>query len=201
MPEARVHHLFEANQTRFRSRAPRSLSVIGASVRYFADQHSADPEAAISKHKQLQWHRALDALTLGRLEPRDIKPLMNSFDQEAVEITPANPEVIAKADRPFADNQGPPKGVLVVSSWTRAAQAIEICGSRTKTGELVTLLVLDPSARPHMRNYESGIYTQDGGRFGRLNRRRRRSSGGQDVIARVTADIGGHRNILETVFI
>ncbi|MEM9717201.1 MAG: glycosyltransferase, partial [Pseudomonadota bacterium] len=30
VPEARVHHLFEANQTRFRSRAPRSLSVIGA---------------------------------------------------------------------------------------------------------------------------------------------------------------------------
>ncbi|MEM9717413.1 MAG: hypothetical protein AAF826_12935, partial [Pseudomonadota bacterium] len=140
-------------------------------------------------------------LTIGRLEPRDIKPLMNSFDEKAAEGSAVVPEVVVQADHQFVDNQSPPRGILVIARWARAARAKEICEARTTVGELVTLLVLDPSARPHMRNYERGIYTQHGGRFGRLDRRRRRSNGGQDVVARVTADIGGHRNIVETVFI
>lgn len=178
VPQALVHHGFAANASRTADRVPRDLFEIGASWAVFLDKHCPpDLRArALARARRIERRRALRHMVTGALEPRDVRRLLNRFD-DGVQDGRARPHrrmaQLPPPDDPFraypgqADHRS-----LVVSGrpWQRYVKHAEALRER-QAGRIVTEIILSPTAWRHRVHFESdGIWHQTGGLFGKSDR-------------------------------
>ncbi len=178
VPLAQVHHGFEASARRGPDRAPRDLFEIGASWAVFLNKHCA------ADLRQETWglaqaserKRALEHMVSGALEPRDVSRLMRGLRDGYAQGSARQPEPM-QIDPVAADTflPNPPKhaiGSVVVSGrvWFRS-RLRRLARSDSNVGNIVTLILLSPTALFHRVSFTSdGYWEQSGGLFGKSER-------------------------------
>lgn len=177
VPLAQVHHGFAENRIRNAARVPKDLFDIGASWAVFHRKYVPDPDRA-AHWKQLrreQWLRLLRHLQFGTLETRDVTRLMKRLDAGYREGQ-ARPSGTAKLARhPAVAFQRfpsvPREAILMISRPSRARQDRASAAEQTRSGRIVTLLILSPTALFHKLTYDpAGFWVQTGGLFGKACR-------------------------------
>ena len=177
VPLAEVHHGFAASATRRQDRVPRDLFEIGASWAVF--QRKYIPKADRPAHWRLQHtserRRLLQHMVAGRLEPRDVRRLMNRLDAGYEDGQHRNfgaaqlPRHAMQPFRPVEFRRREAKFTSV--RGIRATAAIEAAVARVAAGSIETVLVLSPTALFHSVQFTlDGVWVQRGGLFGRANR-------------------------------
>ncbi|MGR3466506.1 MAG: glycosyltransferase family 2 protein [Shimia sp.] len=175
-PQAVVHHGFAPSARRRADRVPRTLVPIGASLAAFFARHAPDyRDEGLARERAAQHRRLLRHMAAGALMPGDVARLLAGFDEgvgqapaergEALNLSPPPPF------HPFPNN--PPTGFTCIAGrWHQRRSAMASAQQARARGEVVHLLVLSPTARPHWVRFEadSGIWIQSGGVFGRAIR-------------------------------
>lgn len=178
VPRAIVHHGFEASARRTAERVPLTLFEIGASVVAFLRRHAAEAEvdALVAAERSRQSARLHRHLIDGRLEPRDVRRLIGSFDAgcRAGADRPVSPPPPIPDTRPrfLAFARTTPKDHRIVSG--RPWQAADVA-SRARLwvaqGHRVSAIVLSPTIRRHRIVFHpAGYWLQTGGLFGASDR-------------------------------
>lgn len=178
VPLAQVHHGFAASTRRRDDRVPLSLYEIGASHAAFLRRHGTglDALALRDSERSSQRARLLRHMVAGRLEPRDVRRLLDGFDVGWVE----------GAERPFSalDPLGPSETTFLPLQTPDPARHRVIYGRRSQrkaligqaeraaaSGERITLMVLSRTALRHrVRFTDGGVWLQTGGLFGASDR-------------------------------
>lgn len=177
VPEAEVHHGFQSGPRRRADRVPRDLFDQGHSwaifLRKFAEPEQVQPrleEIRASLRRTLLGH-----MIFGRLEPRDIAPLLARLDAG----------IAAGRDRPratlpeLAPGRAPFLPFPVQPRHSRVLTCRPITAARTRqtarrmvdAGEIVTVLNFSASALfHHVRFHPDGFWEQSGGLFGKSER-------------------------------
>lgn len=177
VPLAEVHHGFEANASRTRTRVPTDLFDIGASWAVFQRKHIAPGDHATQWHRlrREQRQRVLTHMISGGLEPRDVRRLMKRLDEgyaagedrEIGRVTlPSHPAA------PFQRFPSTPRpSTLLPTRPIRAESTLQEARQRVKNAEIVTVLSLSPTAMfHHVKFGTDGVWLQKGGIFGRSDR-------------------------------
>ncbi|MBV7380121.1 glycosyltransferase family 2 protein [Maritimibacter dapengensis] len=177
VPLAQVHHGFAASPTRKAGRAPLDLSEIAASSAVFLRKHAPDLiDFGRNRAFLEQRSRLIRYLNDGRLEPRDVGRLMRGFERgfaDGLSRVLSDLVPIKAASAPFLpfDTSATGSSTLIAGRrWSRSdleAQARE----RVARGEVITVLELSATARPHQVKFHSdGFWEQRGGVFGPSDR-------------------------------
>ena len=174
VPDAVVQHGFAASDRRRADRVPLSLHDIGASTAYFLRRHASANDFGAQKraHRHVQRARLLSHMVRGGLEPRDIRPLLDSFDQGWVEglardLTRQMP--LSDTGRAFL-RLGTKRrsGVLISGHIWQRQELLRRAGVEAAMGKIVTVVCLSPTTWYHRHNFESqGFWMQQGGRYGK----------------------------------
>ncbi|TNF64211.1 MAG: glycosyltransferase [Rhodobacteraceae bacterium] len=175
LPDAVVHHGFAANAQRRADRVPRDLTQIGASWAVFLSRHC--PEALRTRRwrdiRAGERARALRHMVSGAIEPRDVRRLMTQLAYGFAEgqarprsdLAPLGPPEATFL--PFPSEPSRPGLALAGRSW-QAARLREEARDAVRSGRIVTLTLLSPSALFHtFRFTAAGYWEQTGGLFGR----------------------------------
>ena len=179
VPRAVVHHGFTASKRRTADRVPLTLFEIGASVAAFLRRHSEQAQVAslIDAERERQSKRLYRHLIDGRLEPRDVRRLLKSFDEgckAGLGRPVTRPESIPEGDAGFVPfSTSTSRGHRVVSgrSW-QSARILDEARSLVRQGHRVSVFVLSPTIRRHRVVFHSdGFWLQSGGLFGASDRR------------------------------
>lgn len=177
VPLAEVHHGFAASATRRQDRVPRDLFEIGASWAVF--QRKYIPKADRPAHWRLQHtserRRLLQHMVAGRLEPRDVRRLMNRLDagyEDGQHRSFGAAQLPRHAMQPFRPVEFRRREAKFTSvRGIRATAAIEAAVARVAAGSIETVLVLSRTALFHSVQFTlDGVWVQRGGLFGRANR-------------------------------
>ncbi len=179
VPMAQVHHGFAASARRRPDRVPRDLSDIGASLAVFLRRH--DPAALETRkaaERQAQHDRLISHMIAGRIEPRDVRPILLSFDrgwQDGLDRPTAPLARLGDPQVPFLPFRSTGTDLRehrVVSARTRAAvPAREEARVLAEQGYRVSLYLFSPGLRYHQVRFDhSGVWVQSGGLFGRSDR-------------------------------
>lgn len=177
VPLAEVHHGFAASATRRQDRVPRDLFEIGASWAVF--QRKYIPKADRPAHWRLQHtaerRRLLQHMVAGRLEPRDVRHLMNRLDagyEDGQHRSFGAAQLPRHAMQPFRPVEFRRREAKFTSvRGIRATAAIEAAVARVAAGSIETVLVLSRTALFHSVQFTlDGVWVQRGGLFGRANR-------------------------------
>lgn len=174
VPQARVHHSYAESERRRRDRVPRDLSNIGSSLAVFLAKHGTDPESRFAAETDVQRRRLIGHLMAGRIEPRDVEQLIESFRKgwRSAEHRSASTRSLPTRKIPFLPFFAEASRVLKASflsgrSWQRQrlqARAKELAGK----GETISVTVLSPTALFHRVSFtDEGYWLQTGGLFGR----------------------------------
>ena len=174
VPEAVVQHGFAASARRRADRVPLSLHDIGASAAYFLRRHAPgiDMDLQQHAHRGAQYARLLQHMVQGGLEPRDVWPLLASFDQGWADglLRDLGPLPCRqdKAHTFQALGTTPREGVLISGrSWARR-ELMRRAGAEATMGKIVTVICLSPTTWYHHHNFESeGFWMQSGGIYGK----------------------------------
>ena len=177
VPDAQVHHFKAGSRQRSARRVPRSLHEIGASTAITLRRHGAsDAEIAAMRDGLQRAERAklIRLMVAGAVEPRDVGRLARTLDAgfaqglaEALAPIPPLPEGPAFLTFPA----GPRPGRVLAGRGWQAARLRAEAASCAERGEIVTLILLDPTSRYHWQHYDSrGFWEQAGGLFGRAVR-------------------------------
>lgn len=179
VPLAQVHHGLAAGRWRRDDRVPLSLHEVGASLAVFLRRHAAgiDPARFGRRERQARRRGLLEHMVAGRIEPRDVRRLLATFDagwaeglERRLEMLPplGEPESEFLPFRPLIRPAG--HRVLAGRSW----QAKRRRGEARKLvarGFRVSLFLFGPTARYHRVRFTSdGVWEQTGGLFGRSER-------------------------------
>lgn len=178
VPLAEVHHGFHASARRRADRVPRDLTEIGASWAVFLAKHCA-PELREAAWKRVQAEeraRACRHMVSGALEPRDVSRLMrglrDGFAQGQVRQTVAM-EIALDPDLPLQSSPKRRNARSIVLSgrvWNRA-QLRRVAREEAAAGNVVTLILLSPTAMFHRVSFtQDGYWEQSGGLYGKSNR-------------------------------
>ncbi|MEO0342499.1 MAG: glycosyltransferase [Pseudomonadota bacterium] len=201
VPTARVHHLFAENCSRYASRAPRSLNLIGQSVRHYAAKHASSPHDCVRAHYRLQHARVLDAFHIGRLEARDVQVVLASYHTPKVDLPRFRSEVIhiGLAQAPFHPSEMYSHGVLIVAFINRKKDALKYAKQAQAEGHSVTLVICGFLPLAHRRGFKNEIFVQSGGWIGRLGRKKIQPIFGLKNIAKdISAELGERRMFKKT---
>jgi len=178
VPRAVVHHGFDASARRTAARVPLTLFEIGASVVAFLRRHAAggNLDVLVAAERARQSERLFRHLIDGRLEPRDVRRLMRSFDEgcKAGFGRPlSRPAPIPDGNARFLHfHCVTPNGhrVLTGRPWQAARLASE-ARSLVALGHRVSVFVLSPTIRRHRVVFHpDGYWLQSGGLFGASDR-------------------------------
>lgn len=181
VPLAQVHHGFAASERRRADRVPRDLSHVGASTAIFLRKHAPEPRRtpALERLRADERRRALRHMVAGRLEPRDVRDLMQSLEagiSRGLSEPLYRPAPLTSEDRAFLPFplSGPRPG-RVIAGWSwqrkRLARAARAAAAR---GAIVTVFRFSPTTLyHHMRFHPDGYWEQRGGLFGRSERHQR----------------------------
>lgn len=175
VPDAQVHHGFLAGPYRRADRVPLFLHEIGASSAVFWRVHTGpDTDRAAEDLRSDQRARLLRHMITGALEPREIAPLMAELEAGLAagkdrELTPLAP--IPAGTEPFLPLATALRPGRVIAGRVWQARALrKRARAAAAAGEIVTLLLLSPTARPHRVRYADGYWEQRGGLFGPADR-------------------------------
>ncbi|MEM6758818.1 MAG: glycosyltransferase family 2 protein [Pseudomonadota bacterium] len=176
-PLAQVHHGFAASRHRRPDRVPRDLFDIGASWAVFQRKHL--PQAHRSDHwrtlRSGERKRLIGHMVAGRLEPRDVKRLLQRLDQgytQGLERKRGGAELAKspiQAFRPMPMATGESRffaGRIWQNSqlWAQARATVE-------AGGIATVLSLSPTTLYHQHSFlDEGFWLQSGGLWGRSER-------------------------------
>lgn len=177
VPGAEVHHGFLESAHRAADRTPLTLFDIGASSAVFLRRHAPEAEwhPALDRVRREQAARLAGHAARGRLNPTQIRALTETLEAGITAgLGRALDGLAPRTDAlpPFLalPGTGPRPGCLLAGRvWSRKRLAAE--ATRRAGQEIVTVLCLSPTARPHrMRFAEGGYWEQSGGLFGRSDR-------------------------------
>jgi len=174
VPLAQVHHAFAASDRRRRDRVPRDLSEIGASLAVFLAKHGTDPATRLAAESAAQRRRLVAHMVAGRIEPRDVDRLLETFRDGWVRgLTRAPSGGSATAEPPpflgFAAQPSGPRRRRVLSGRSWQVRALRArAAAIAAEGETVSVIILSPSALFHRVTFtDDGYWLQTGGLFGR----------------------------------
>ncbi|WP_343080350.1 glycosyltransferase family 2 protein [Ostreiculturibacter nitratireducens] len=178
VPGAQVVHGFAASERRRSDRVPLTLHEIGASSAVFWRRHAAglDTTTTMRRLRDEQRGRALRHMVSGGIEPDEVGKLMATLEAglaeggrrvlTRLEPIPAGTEPFL----PFRARAGQAR-VLAGRIW-QARRLRAAAAAAAARGEIVTLILLSPDARPHrVRFRPEGFWEQAGGIFGPADRR------------------------------
>jgi O-antigen biosynthesis protein len=177
VPEAEVHHGYQASARRTANRVPLSLYDIAASTAIFLRRHAVAPDfdLALAKLSRRESTRINHHRAAGRLDANAELALLRSMTEGwkaglACELGSLAP--IAKGDVPFLafPSLGPIAGrILSGRFWQKSALRSAALASVGQA--IVTVICLSPTARPHRMEFQpEGFWLQTGGLFGRSDR-------------------------------
>lgn len=178
VPQAIVHHGFSASVRRTAERVPLTLFEIGASVVAFLRRHSAKAqvEALVAAERVRQSKRLHRHLIDGRLEPRDVRRLLKSFDEgckagSGRPVSRPDPIPAGKmAFQPFLTSTPYDHFILKGRPW-QAARIRDEARSLVAQGHRVSVFNLSPTIRRHRVVFHpDGFWFQTGGLFGASDR-------------------------------
>lgn len=177
VPMAEVHHGFAASPRRRTDRVPRDLFDIGASWAVF--QRKYVPQTDRTGHwraiRASERARLVGHMMTGRLLPGDVRRLLARLDQgygqglmrQRGGALVSNSPKAAFKPFPFVARKSV---VLSGRIWDRSRLRAEAV-KRVKAGEIVTLILLSPTALYHHVRFDpAGYWEQKGGLFGRSDR-------------------------------
>lgn len=174
VPMAVVQHGFAASAQRRADRVPVSLHQIGASIAYFLRRHAATADCAQQQQvqRQSQKKRLLRYLVLGGLEPRDIGPMIATFDQGWAEGACRDlrgMQPLPDAEVPFQPlGTGPRPGRLIAGRIWQRRNLMHRAGVEAAMGKIVTVICLSPTMWYHRHRFEQGgFWMQQGGVYGK----------------------------------
>ena len=174
VPLAVVQHSFAASVQRRADRAPLSLHQIGASSAYFLRRHAADTDFAAQgrAHRDAQRTRIVRHMVQGGLEPRDIAPVLATFDQGWTEgmtrdLLALRPLPGTKmAFQPLGTRPRP--GLVIAGRIWQKRSLLRRARVEAAAGKIVTVICLSPTTWYHRHQFESaGFWIQQGGVCGR----------------------------------
>jgi GT2 family glycosyltransferase len=176
-PLAQVHHGFAASVRRRVDRVPTDLFEIGASWAVFQrkfiahDQHSSHWK----RQQDSERHRALSHMVSGGLEPRNVRYLMRRLrdgyrDGHSREL--GKGALVSHAADAFKAYPFKTRNSTLETVGIRGSIAAqEHAKSRVKSKEILTLLILSPTALyHHVTFHKDGYWVQRGGTFGKSDR-------------------------------
>lgn len=178
VPGAQVHHGFAASARRRADRVPTDLTQIGASSMVFLRRH-ANPAAwtdALNRLRAEQATRIESHVAAGRISRGEAQHLMDTLERGIDEggTRPLEPlahmDASAQTFSPLPGIGTRPGRVIAGRIW-QAKRLREKAARAASKGEIVTLILLSPTARPHRHRYtEAGFWEQSGGLFGPSDR-------------------------------
>ncbi|MEM1386535.1 MAG: glycosyltransferase [Pseudomonadota bacterium] len=146
--EATVHHRFTASDRRTKHRVPRSLTEIGASTAYYLRKHADGAVASeLNVARASQRLRLIRHMVAGRCEPRDVRRLLESFDQGVLEglarpiSTSLSLRPSARSFKRFEPRVKFEAHEMVAGSGIRRRHLRSAAGERVKNGSRVTLVL------------------------------------------------------------
>lgn len=172
-PRAEVHHGFLESERRRADRVPRTLFDIGASLAAFGLRHAPGAEGLLAEETARQRRRLLQHMVAGRLEPRELGPLMATLAQGWEAGQQRRPGPLPPLGwpeggfRPFrAEPPIVPAGILAGRLGQRKRLLAEAV-ARARKGERPSLFVFSRTAIRHRVEYHpEGVWVQSGGLFG-----------------------------------
>lgn len=177
VPMAEVHHGFAASPRRRADRVPRDLFDIGASWAVF--QRKYVPEKKRIGHwraiRTSERARVMEHMVAGRLLPGDVQRLLKRLDQgygQGLMRQRGGAQISRSPVAPFKPFPFVARQSVVLCGriWQRARLRAEAT-RRAKAGEIVTLILLSPTALFHHVQFDvAGYWEQRGGLFGRSER-------------------------------
>lgn len=187
VPLAEVHHGFHANASRSAARVPSDLFEIGASWAVYLRKHCpVEQRTNVWLEVQMdQRRRALSHMVAGGLGPDDIGQLIRGLKAGYAEgkdraISPL-PKIkdATEAFRGFSPagstitERPAPTKVISGRIWQGGKLRAKAC-EHVRRGEVVTLMLLSPTALFHtIRFHPDGYWEQRGGLFGKSDRQGR----------------------------
>lgn len=178
VPDAQVHHGFEASARRRGDRVPLDLREIGASSMVFLRRHAGEREwaAALDRLQGDQRHRLLRHMVAGRIEPRDVELLLRGLDagiaEGATRPLQGLPPLPAgdAAFLPLPATGARPGVVIAGRVWQRMKLAHR-ARAAVASGAVTTVLRFSPTALRHRAGFHpDGYWLQWGGLFGAAQR-------------------------------
>lgn len=177
VPDAVVHHGFAEGPHRRADRVPKNLHDIAASTALFLRRHAgAATDADWQALRGREWRRAVGHLVAGRIEPRDLRALMDTLVAGWGEgiarplRLPAPLDGAAPDFLPLAGT-GPRKGCLIAGRARDAARLRAEAAAAVAAGQVVTLLLFGAGMGAHWHRFDArGWWEQRGGLYGRSSR-------------------------------
>lgn len=178
VPGAQVQHGFAPSVRRRADRAPTSLRDIAASTAVFLRRHAPGAlDEGLALARQQQERRLLTMMVDGRLEPGQLRPLRQSFDDGWQDGLSRPLPVLAPLVGPSGAgargfcSAGPSPGeVFAGRPWQRLGLEAKARMAR-RQGRIATVICLSPSFRPHWQKFRpDGIWTIKGGIWGKGDR-------------------------------
>ncbi|MEL7090859.1 MAG: glycosyltransferase family 2 protein [Pseudomonadota bacterium] len=177
VPMAQVHHGFAPSPRRRPDRVPRDLFDIGASWAVF--QRKNLPEADRPQHwrdlRLSERKRLLGHMVGGRLEPRDVRVLLQRLDQgytQGLERKRGGAELAkspVQAFRPMRATRGESR-FIAGRSW-QAGPVRAQARAAVEAGDIATVVILSPTSLYHHHSFTmDGFWLQTGGVWGRSER-------------------------------
>ncbi len=179
VPLAQVHHGFAESRRRTNARVPRSLGDIGRSLALFARKHGASLSVVGVTHRRQQRARLLRYMQNGDLAPGSIKALMRTFDEgwakgrvDSFDRTIDLPDVSPPPFKPFESTFEASSMEVMRGRFWQKRSILEQALAQIKRGKRVSVYLLSLSSLfHHVRFAPSGVWIQQGGQFGRSDRK------------------------------
>lgn len=178
VPGAQVHHGFAPSAIRAPDRAPRDLHEIGASAAVFWRKHAAPGmDLSLAERRLIASERArlIRHMIGGGLEPREVPQILHSLHDGLAQgrMRPLNTlPPLPEPTSPFLRFPATARPGRVISGRIWQARALRRAATRAAAeGAIVTLILLEPSARPHRMRFDpAGYWEQRGGIWGPADR-------------------------------
>jgi hypothetical protein len=211
-PMAEVHHGYAENRMRTAARVPTDLFDIGASWAVFQRKHipQIDRPGQWRSLRVEQRQRLLRFLQSGQLEPRDIRRLMKRLDHGYADgldrkvVAVSLPKHAIEPFRRFP--AAPMQAKMIISRPLTAAADRKSALKELAEGNIVTLLILSPTAIFHQLSFDNdGLWVQKGGLFGKVQRSEplfkisSREKKAQREVARVASQRGFKKQYIENL--
>ncbi|MCJ7871241.1 glycosyltransferase [Phaeobacter sp. J2-8] len=178
VPLAEVHHGFAASARRRDDRVPRDLFEIGASHAAFLLRHCPVNErpAQAAAFTDEQRRRLLRHLVAGRLEPRDVRHLLQRLAQGMAEGRTRAPSALPALPRSSAaflpiKRSAVPQSRIHYGRWRIRTKIRQKAAHDVAAGHIATVMIFSFSALfGRVLFTESGFWEHSGGQFGQMKR-------------------------------
>ena len=202
IPDAQVHHGYQASARRAANRVPLSLYDIAASTAVFLRRHApgADLDQALKALSLREAARIAEHRRAGRIDMQAETALLTSMAQGWRDGLARPLVALIPLPMPTAPMQplqsGPRPGqILAGRIWQKRRLIAQATAAK---GRITTVILLSPTARPHRHSFQpEGFWLQTGGVFGQSVRQgpRLRLIGFRRRIAEEAARISPYRPI------